>query len=286
MAHVTAHAAIFTTTGSLGLAANIAQLILFCRDKNQNKTPFGLTLRSLNLTDLLGSSAVCLLGIAYCMLGSALVDLALFESLIKPLYAVIALSLTLSITHVGFIALQRVIAVASPFKVKQIVTKTRCYILLAVTWIISIVLAVVVIFLHKVGFKVISGISIIFGIALMIAYTILCYKAMKRNIVNNTSENMLRRRRQSEKEVLKYSVAITIVYVICAYPVSINEFILDQTNFHLTCDFLFSINPLFDTLLYFMLSYCKRRGERANTAPVENIQMWSRRTAPIFTNQI
>ncbi len=180
MSYITSHAAIFTTTGSLGLTANIAQLILFCRDGNQNKTPFVLTLRSLNVTDLMASSAFCLLGIAYCMLGSALIDLALFESLIKPLYAVIALSLTLSITHMVFIALQRVIAVASPFKVKQIVTKSRFYIMLTVTWIISIILAVVVLFLHKVGFKVLSSISIIFGIALMISYSVVCTRRKNR----------------------------------------------------------------------------------------------------------
>ena len=125
MAYLSGHAWIFTTTGSLGLTANIAQLILFCRDNNQYKTPFGLCLLSLNVADLLSSIILILLGIAYSMLGSGLIDLALFQSLLKPLYAANAFSFTASITHVGFIAVQRAIAVASPFKVKQIITMSR-----------------------------------------------------------------------------------------------------------------------------------------------------------------
>ncbi len=180
------------------------------------------------------------------------------------------------------------IAVASPFKVKQIITMSRCHIILALMWIISVALAIFVFFFIKLGFQVLAGIVIATNIALIISYSVVCYKTTKRNMASNASDNMQRRRRQSENEVLRYSVAVTITFMICIYPYCIEVFIGYQKYINLPSSFLFSVNPLLDTLLYFVLSYCKRRRERdrANTAPIENIQMSNCEAAQVITSRL
>lgn len=256
---IKSHAWIFTTAGLIGVIANIAQLVISCRDKNRKISAFGLVLLSLNIADLLASVAICLLGTLYFMIRFMVIDLALFKSLKQVVNVGIAFSLASSFTHVAFIASQRVIAVAFPFKVKQIFTKSRSCIVLALLWVVSIALAGIV---SKFGFKSLAGISITVGIALMIFYSVVGYKTMRQNIINSANEDSQRRRRQSEREVLVYSMAVTFVFIICNYPKSLNEFFRYPSYLHLTGDFLYSVNPLLDTLLYFMSNYCRRKRQR------------------------
>ncbi len=83
-------------------------------------------------------------------------------------------------------------------------------------------------------------------------------------------------------------MAVTITFIVCQYPISIYEFVGFQKYLHLTSDFLFAINPLLDTLLYFVLSYCKRTRERdrANTTPIENTQVSNREAAAVITSRL
>ncbi len=282
-------ASILTTTGSLGVIANIAQLILICRDKKRRKCSFGLTLLSLNIADLLASIGLCLLGIAYLLFIFMMVDFALFKMLMKTAHVSLAFSLTSSITHVGFIAVQRAIAVASPFKVKQIITMSRCHIILALMWIISVALAIGVFHLEKLGFMSLSGIALGTGVALIVIYSIVCCKTTKRNAANNASENRPRRRRNAEREVLMYSAAITVVYIVCNYPKAVNQFISYPASMVITSDLLLSINPLLDPLLYFMSSYCRRKRENERSASIASMQMSSYRASAVvavIANQI
>ncbi len=262
MEELTILASISTTTGFLGIVANIAQLILMFRDNRQKKSAFGLTILSLNIADLFASMGFFLLGAIRFTFVFKVIDLALFRSLVKTVYASLAFSLTSSFTHVAFIAIQRVLAVAFPFKVKRIITKSRCYISLAVMWFISVALAFVLVFHLKLVFKLISCISIVVGVALIAIYSVVCYKTMKRSMVHNFSENAQRRRHQTEKGVLMYSVAITCVFIICNYPKGLNQFIRYPTFVYITSNSILSVNPLLDTMLYFMASYCRRKTSR------------------------
>ncbi len=291
MEHLTVHAWTFSTAGSLGVIANSAQLILTSRDKNWKESAFGSTLLSFNIADLLASIATCLLGIKSFMFIHKMIDSALFTSLRIPVVIALIFSITSSITHVALIAVQRVIAVAYPFRVRQILTKKRCYITLSFVWVISIALAIIVPFASKLGHMSLAGVGIAIGITLMMSYSVVCSKTMRqnrRNVVNNASENMQRRRRQSEKEVLIYSVAVTIVYIVCIYPSNLDHFISFPAYLHYAGDVMLSINPLLDTLLYFMFSYCKRRKERAraNAASRSNFEMRSARNASFMTTRV
>ncbi len=270
---LTAQAYIFTITGSISIVANAIQLSLICRDKNQKKTVFGLALISLNIADLLASILICLEGTTIFMMLFKTIDLESFENFEEPLYAAVTFSLASSFTHVVYIAMQRVIAVAYPFKVRQILTKTRCYVILAILWMISISLAIFVYFDTYSGFIALGYVMLTTGVAMIILYSIVCYKTLKRGILNTSEDvSMRRRRRESERRVLVYSIAITIVYIVCNYPEGLNEFIEYPKFLYIASDFLYSVNPLLDTLLYFMASYCRRRreGGRSQSAQVES----------------
>ncbi len=179
-------------------------------------------------------------------------------------------------------------AVAFPFKVRRIVTKSRCYIILALMWIVSVALAIAVLFAYKLGFMALGGAGIAIGIALMILYSVVYYKTMNQSIVDNASENMQRRRRQSEREVLTYSIAVTVVFIVCNYPKGLDHFIKFPLYLQIAFNFLFSVNPLLDTLLYFMLSYCKRRRarNRANPSSTVSMQMTSCAEASSITTRM
>ncbi len=265
---VKSHAWIFTTTGSLGVIANIAQLVISSRDKNRNKTPFGLVLLSLNIADLLASVVTCLMGTVYFLILFMVIDLVLFKTLMEAVRIFLALSVTSSFTHIGFIAVQRVIAVAFPFKVKQILTKSRCCIILVLLWIVSLALAGII---FRFGFKSLAGISMVVGFALMILYSVVGYKTMKRNIVSTADEDLQSRRRQVEREVLVYSIPVTVVFIVCNYPKSLDQFFIYPPYLHLTADFLHYVNPSLDTLLYFMSSYCRRKTQRQREIVLHNL---------------
>ncbi len=255
-------ACILTSTGSMGVFANLIQLVLICRDKNQKSSVFGLALISLNIADLLSAFFLCSDGIFSHLLLREIVDFKLLASHKSLLAAALAFSLTSSFTHVVFIAVQRVVAVVYPLKVKKIFTKSRCHFILVLLWVISVSLAVFVYFHMKLGIQSLAGIGIVSGITLIIIYSVVCYKAKKRNILNDGNVEMQRRRRQQDKQILKYSVAITIVFVICNYPRSFHEFLTYPRNIYIASVFLYCINPVLDPLLYFIYGYCRRKRER------------------------
>ncbi len=266
-------ALLLTVIGSLGFIANMVQLILTHQDESLRNTVFRITLLSLNVADIFSSVIICFIAATDYLVLYSVIDLAFFEQIRQAYFAAITFSQASSFTHVAFIAIQRVTAVIFPFKVKQIISKSRCYSILALTWIISIALAIFVYFDKNLGQKVLASIGLSIGFALIAIYTLVCYKTMQQSIVNNISGDIQAIRRQSDRRVLKYSVAITVVFVICTYPASLNEFIAYPRFLHIASDFLYVINPLLDTLLYFMSSYCRRKRERDGSSSTVVVNM-------------
>ncbi len=255
---------------------NIAQLILTCRDENQKNSVFGLALVSLNMADLLASFITLFGGATFFV---AMLDCDFFKNAKRPFLAATVFPVTSSITHVVFIAIQRVIAVALPLRVGRILTRSRCHVILALLWAISVAIAVFIYFHPKLGGMSLTVVIIALGIALVVIYSVICCKTMKRSIVNDVTGDMQRRRRQSEKQMVKYAVAISAVFIVCNYPRSLYNFIEYPSTLLNVSVFLYCINPSMDTLLYFMSSYCKRRRERRRersspaSTPMGNIQL-------------
>ncbi len=268
MNYLIADASIYTLAGVIGLAANSIQLIFSCRQRTQEGSVFGYSLLSLNIADILASLITLSLGLTNILAQCMVIDSALFKDLEYALLPAILLSVTSSFCHVIFIAMQRVIAVPYPLKVQQILNKTRSCILLVIMWFFFVTLAVVP--------YVFAFLVMITGITLTVLYSIVCYKTMNRNIVNNESEEQRRRRQQSDKDILLYSVSITILFMISCLPKAIDILHKYPPAMLIISHILFSLNPFFDTVLYFVWSIYKRRKRRqaiANHAqPAANLQ--------------
>ncbi len=260
------------TVGSLGFFTNIVQLVLNCRDEFQKSSVFSLALLSLNIADLLAAIAIFLRGVTIVLIIFTIIDDGTVFT--RATEIAIIFSLTSSFTHVAFMATQRVIAVALPLKVKQIITKSRCCVVLLLIWLVSVASAVAVYFNVDTGSKTLACIGIAVGLALISMYSFIGYKTVRRdqqNVVNNASEEMQRRRRRSERDVLIYSVAIASIFIICNFPNGISSFVEYSKYLQIVSETLYSINPFFDSLLYFVVNYCrrKRERERRHPAPLE-----------------
>ena len=267
-------ACIFTVNGSLGFIANAIQIILTCRDKSQTKSVFGPVLLSLCIADLIISVVILLTGIT-CFLGIyMLIDAVTLNAIIGPLYLAAVFSIASSLTHIAFIAIQRLLAVVFPLKVKQIITKTRCFLVLILLWLISVASTIIMYINQFLGTLSIISIGGVASVVLLIAYPTICYKIMKGNVASNVSEEMQRRRRQSERGVMVYSVLITVICIVCSTPMALMSFLDYPLFLQEITYFLSSVNPFLDTMLYFMSSYCRRKRRKASVSvPTVNISM-------------
>ncbi len=264
-----------TAAGLLGFIANTIQLVLICRAKNQNNSVFALAVLSLNIADLMTSFVILISGVVRLLRLFGIFDLSLSKKMIYPLITALTFSLMSSIFHVVFIAIQRLIAVVFPLKVKQILTKRRCYIILPSLWVTSIAIAIIAHINYKLAFTSLAYVGILICISLVVMYTVICYKIMNRNTVNNNnSEERQRRRQKSERGVMIYSVAITIVFIICFAPKILSSFVTYPMYLGIISDMMYSINPFFDTLLYFLWSHCRQRERQEVSEPVprQNLQ--------------
>ncbi len=273
MAHFeTIRSYIFTTTGSIGFLANLIELVLLCRDKMEITSVFRLALLSLNIADLLVSLVVLLIGVTYA------VHMSIFNANNLPLYKYlvyrmsIVFSVNLSLTHILFIAIQRLIAVVFPLKVKHIMTKSRCCFILSLLWLFSVTFAAMVYFYAEM-FVIIHYLTIITGVLLILMYSVICCKTMKASMASFSSEEMQRRRQKSDKEVLLYSLAITGVFIVCNFLNSMRTFFEYSFYLIVTAETLLTLNPFTDTVSYFAWSYYKRRVQAMvnDPPPVANV---------------
>ncbi len=267
---------VYTAAGSFGMLSNIIQLILIYRNQKPTNSAFALSLVSLNIADLLASTSFAVAGCVFFAGMFNAVDKSLYRCLTHLLTAAIVFSLTLSFTHVAFIAIQRVIGVVAPFEAKQIITKTRSLIVLVILWFISLLLALIRYYIIKIS-VVLSLLAIITGVVLIIMYSVISYKTMKRDILRNVNADMRRRCQQTDREVMLYSIAITVIFVICNFPVAIKNFVEYPGIVHLISNVLFVLNPFLDTFLYFVWSYYKRRRQaKTNEIPSEEVNLTAR----------
>ncbi len=273
---IVAKACTFTALGSLGLIVNSVQLILSCVDRSRTDSIFNIVLRSLNISDIFASMAFLFRGLLFILgLFTKTIEFMLFLELFWISNTAVMFSLACSFMHIMFIAIQRVLAVAFPLKIKQIITKTRCYIILAMLWVVSVTLAFINYFYAGVVSSILSLIALVAGAILVITYFIICYKMMKRNVLDVNNIEMQRRHQQRNREVLLYSVAITVFFIICHYPESIKPFVRFTDLFSFISKTLYPLNPILDTCLYFLWSYYKRRKQAVvnRTPQAENFQV-------------
>ncbi len=129
---------IFVGTGTLGFITNLVQMIFICRDKKQRNSVFGITLLSLSISDIFVSIVQFYRGILSVLYLLLVIDSRLFAKHSLLSSHGIAFSLASSLSHVIFIAVMRMLALVFPMRIKRIITKPRCKIILVFLWLLSI----------------------------------------------------------------------------------------------------------------------------------------------------
>ncbi len=172
---------IFTISGLLGLVTNIIQIILVCYKKIHKSSVFGITITSLAAADIIVSIVLLLRGVSYLAFSITKnwTDLSL---ILKYADIGIVFSLMSSFAHVSFIAIIRLIATLYPLRTQYIITRRKCYVVLASLWILSIIFSAVAskFMVSSRMFFVLSLLAFASSVTLIVAYTFICYKIITR----------------------------------------------------------------------------------------------------------
>ncbi len=240
--------------GCLGIISNILQIILISRS-SERRTVFTMTLLSLSIADLIASimasSYACIVMIS--ALNIRYNDWFAFIGLIGLIF-----SSATSTFHILFIGIQRLCVVMFPLRFKRIFTTFRSRIVLTVIWIASAATAALLAFFPRFINRVCGYALIIACVMLIFLYSWLCYIMHKHH---QDGRHLHSSNRKKNARIFIYSVAVLSSYVICSIPMALTmllpERVFGNFGFRLS-GVIFTLNPLFDSLLYFLSSYCRR----------------------------
>ena len=119
--------------GILGIILNAVQIRMITR-KRKRRQPFQITLLSLSVADLLIAITLLTSGVDYLLISLNIAHFKGWFYLVQLSFY--GFSLLSSMLHVSFIALQRLLAVLYPLRIKRILTGRRCLIAIAVIWVL------------------------------------------------------------------------------------------------------------------------------------------------------
>ncbi len=213
---------ICTSTGLLGLIATFLEIIFISRDKKQRNSVFGIILISLSIADFLVSIAQIYRGIIDFLTLTVVIDYELYSVLNAYSNVATVFSIASSFCHVIYIAAIRVLALALPLKIKQIITKSRSKVILLCLWLLSIGFSLVA--YSTLGNLLCASLAIVSTFILFLAYSIICWKLYKQHGIQG-NESTQRNRQESDKDVLLYSITLTLIFSLCYLPGSIFHFI-------------------------------------------------------------
>lgn len=242
--------------GASGFILNIS-CAGFMIHKKKHKTPFGMSVLSLCIADILA----CITYLMYASMmigaynGSALArDLALKSR--ASFQVSIYISIAISLIHILFIAIQRLCAIIFPCAFNHWLTSSRCGLLLIIAWVIGLLYGIAYSY-----YDIIAIIScyqmIILGMALVAVYCAICYRSSK-NAKKRTS--MTSGQNKQNKRIIIHSTAVTLVFIACNYPYSINYlFAANNRTLRKYLYGLIALRPLMDPLIYFFVNHFRER---------------------------
>ena len=233
--------------GIVALLLNSAQAFLILRHKKM-KTPFDISVFGVCIADLI---ALIFFLINFICVDLLTYNVARFDWSIPNFVSIVGFyfSMTASLLLTLFIAVQRLFAVYSPLKFRIYFTIRRCCYCLVFILIMSFLPC-----LHAYSFQNVDmflyGV-IICGCLLILCYMVICSTVYKRRErISAIAPNQTRRTIRT----LKYCVMITISFLMCTFPFAIHAVIKESLKSIL---FLILLNPLFNSLLYFVFNHRK-----------------------------
>ncbi len=256
---------VYIAIGLAGIIANMLQIGCICH-KGKKRTTFDLVLLSHCVSDVVVLVPTLLANTIMLFTMTTLVLKILVTAALSTYFSVFS-----SLFHGIFIALQRICAVVVPFKVKRLFSTRRCLISIFFIWLSSIGLPFATVFaLRATNGNHISitglGYSIILSTACLIfLYSILLFLIKRRPAISCSS------RANTNKRVIVHSFSLIAVFVCCFLPIGIVVLYKGQTSawFSNIARMFFLFNPLFNSMLYFFVSYCRTRMKVQNNNTVE-----------------
>ena len=237
----------------LGIGLNAFQILHSMR-KNSKRTIFDSSIFSLCIADLLSSSFTFAFLIYLHLLHNS------FLQRNKKIYEMISAlqqySILSSIFHLLYIAFIRITAVVWPIKIRILITSRFSRISISIIWILSFVFSIVNVFLITadiIGFTVLSTQALFVAI-----YIIICCAVKKQDIAANRLSAGSQNRPPVFRHAFLHSVFVTSAFILCTLPAALfyvgilNR--LYQSYVYEWARWMFYLNPMADSLLYFYFS--------------------------------
>ena len=236
-----------------GIGLNAFQLLHTCR-KNRKQTPFERSIFSLSIADLLSSSFTLAFMIYSHLWHNSLLQIN--SDITKSIAVLVQYSILSSIFHLLFIALIRITAALWPLKFRLHITSRFSNMSIATIWILSLVLSNVNVFLTTAD---IIGYILVSTQALFLAtYIIICCVVKKQDEAAKRLSTGSQNRPFVFRYTLLHSLFVTSAFILCTLPAALfyvdvlNRF--DQSYVYEWARWMFYLNPMADSMLYFYFS--------------------------------
>ena len=237
----------------LGIGMNAFQILHTVR-KNSKRTPFENSIFSLSIADLFSSSFTLTFMIYWHLRHNSLLQIN--SDINKPVHVMLQYSILSSIFHLLYIAFLRISAVLRPLKFRLLITSRFSKISLAIIWILSLVFSIVNVFLITVdiiGFIVLS-VQALLGTL----YAIICCIVKKQDKAAKSLSTGSYNRPPVFRNTLLHSVFVTSAFILCTLPMALfSVSIVQRVDPSYTFEWarwMFYLNPMFDSMLYFYFS--------------------------------
>ena len=233
--------------GTISVVTNLIQVII-CHLKRRKKTVFEVSILSLSAANMLASAIFFLQGLRRFFTKQGMM---VHTVLLRFAYTGCYFSVSSSCLHIIFIAVQRLILIRHPHRSKGFFTLRRVLLIIFAIWFLSAIFACLSAFKlfpsHAMSFYIFGS-----GTVIVSAYSIICTQFRNLNHGNRSSGSAAR-----NEVVVKHSFAIMLTFVICTFPYGVARFFSHKSAIYMVCDIIFSLNPLFDPILYFFTSFCR-----------------------------
>ena len=237
-----------------GIVLNTIQISSTFRQGNKAR-PFDLSIVSLSAADLLSSIFTLVFMIHWHLSHNSLIQqTSVIESVSR---AFLQFSVTSSIFHLVFIAIQRVFAVVFPMQFRTRFTTRHCYEVIGVTWILSLTFSLINFF--ALPSDIIGYAVIVSEVLFVITYSIICLSVKKHNNATQRLRTTVHQHRSAFRGTFFYAIYMTVAFILCTLPLALYATgivkRIDPSYVFEWARWMFYLNPTVDSLLYF---YFKR----------------------------
>ena len=249
---------IYSIFGFIGFIVNSTQIVLMLC-KREKKTVFDITLISLALSNV--TSTICF-GALGTLFTHVIATLNFTEKNFQTLNNMVYVSdycVIISLFHIAFIAIQRLVAVTLPFRFKAIFTKLVTAVLLMMIWSVSGVMMLLEYFVIKFAKRKIALACQIFacGSSLTFIYSFVLYKVLKqRRAMQNVTSHAANT--CHGYKLLLNSIGVTVVFILLTFPYAAS--VVENDILFIYGDFFASFLAMktsFDPAIYFFVNRCK-----------------------------